>query len=73
MQNILSSIQIQVERDAAPEIYEEYIVEELVISGGELVDGIDAFKVDMLKEARITNEKRNAPLYVAQKEGETFM
>ena len=72
MQNILSSIQIQVERDAAPEIYEEYIVEELVISGGELVDGIDAFKVDMLKEARITNEKRNAPLYVAQKKGETF-
>ena len=72
MQNILSSIQIQVERDAAPDIYDEYIVEELVISGGELVDGIDAFKVDMLKEARITNEKRNAPLYVAQKEGETF-
>lgn len=72
MQNILSSIQIQVERDDAPEIYEQYIVEQLVISGGQLVEGVDAFKVDMLKEARIDNDERNAPLYVAEKEGNTY-
>ena len=72
MQNILSSIQIQVERDAASNAYQQYIIEELVVNGGNLVEGVDAFKVDMLKEARISNEERNAPLYVAQKEGETY-
>ncbi len=72
MQNILSSIQVQVEREKAPDIYQKYIVEQLVISDGELIEGVDAFKVDMLKEARISNNKRKAPLYVAEKEGETY-
>ena len=72
MQNILSSIQIEVSRDEAAEVYQEYILEELVVSEGSLVQGVDAFNVDMAKEIRLENDERNAPLYVAEKDGETF-
>jgi Na+-transporting NADH:ubiquinone oxidoreductase subunit C len=72
MQNILSSIQIEVTRDEAAEVYQEYILEELVVSEGSLVQGVDAFNVDMAKEIRLENDERNAPLYVAEKDGETF-
>ncbi len=72
MQNILSSIQIEVTRDEAAEVYQDYILEELVVSEGSLVQGVDAFNVDMAKEIRLENDERNAPLYVAEKDGETF-
>lgn len=72
MQNILSSIQIEVTRDEAAEVYQDYILEELVVSEGSLVQGVDAFNVDMAKEIRLENDERNAPLYVAEKDGKTF-
>ena len=71
MQNILSSIQINVSREEAAEIYNDYIIEQLVVSEGQLVDGVDAFSVDMVKEVRVENLERNAPLYVAEKDGKT--
>ena len=72
MQNILSSIDVNVTRAEAAEIYGDYIVEDLVISGGEQVEGTDAFSVIMEKEARRANNERNAPLYIAKKDGETY-
>ncbi len=72
MQNILSSIQINVSREEAAEIYDDYILQELVVSEGQLVDGLDAFSVDMVKEVRVENVERNAPLYVAEKDGKTY-
>lgn len=72
MQNILSSIQVEVSRDEAAEVYQDYILEELVVSEGSLVQGVDAFNVDMAKEIRLENDERNAPLYVAEKDGNTF-
>jgi Na+-transporting NADH:ubiquinone oxidoreductase subunit C len=72
MQNILSSIQVEVSRDEAAEVYQDYILEELVVSEGSLVQGVDAFNVDMAKEIRLENDERNAPLYVAEKDGKTF-
>ncbi|MGB0346092.1 MAG: NADH:ubiquinone reductase (Na(+)-transporting) subunit C [Balneolaceae bacterium] len=72
MQNILSSIQINVSREEAAEIYNDYIIEQLVVSEGQLVDGVDAFSVDMVKEVRVENLERNAPLYVAEKDGKTY-
>ncbi|MBO6793485.1 MAG: NADH:ubiquinone reductase (Na(+)-transporting) subunit C [Balneolaceae bacterium] len=72
MQNILSSIQVEVSRDEAAQVYQDYILEELVISEGSLVQGVDAFNVDMAKEIRLENDERNAPLYVAEKDGETY-
>ena len=72
MQNILSSIQVEVSRDEAAEVYQDYILEELVVSEGSLVQGVDAFNVDMAKEIRLENDERNAPLYVAEKDGKTY-
>lgn len=72
MQNILSSIQVEVSRDEAAVVYQDYILEELVVSEGSLVQGVDAFNVDMAKEIRLENDERNAPLYVAEKDGKTY-
>lgn len=72
MQNILSSIQINVDREEAANIYDDYVLEELVVSGGQIVNDVDAFTIDMVKQVRLENNERNAPLYVAEKDGETF-
>lgn len=72
MQNILNSIQIDVTREEAAETYDQYIVKEMVVSNSQSIDGIDAFNVDMAKQIRLGNSERNAPLYVAEKEGSTY-
>lgn len=72
MQNILSSIDVNVSRDEAAEIYTNYIVEDLVLSNGQPVEGIEAFSVEMEKEVRRPNNERNAPLYIAKKDGQTY-
>ncbi len=72
MQNILSSIKIDVTREEAAQIYGDYITESFVVSASERVDDVDAFSVDMLKEVRRPNMERNSPLYIAQKEGKTY-
>ena len=72
MQNILASISVDVERDGAEEKYKEYIKQELVIKNGKIEEGVDAFTVEMSKEVAKPVEERNAPLYVAEKEGQTY-
>ncbi|MGB0177699.1 MAG: NADH:ubiquinone reductase (Na(+)-transporting) subunit C [Owenweeksia sp.] len=72
MQNILASIGVEVERDGAEEKYKEYIKQELVIRNGKVEEGVDAFTVEMSKEVAKPAQERNAPLYVASKEGQTY-
>lgn len=72
MQSILSSIKVETSREEAAELYPDYIVQELVVSNHEQVSGVEAFNVDLTKEIRKQNLERQAPLYIAQKEGETF-
>ncbi len=72
MQSILSSINVEATREEAAELYPEYIVQELVVTNNEEVSGIEAFNVDLTKEIRKPNLERQAPLYIAQKDGETF-
>jgi len=72
MQNILSSIKIDVTREEAAEVFNDYVVESMVLSGNERLEGLDAFSIDMLKEVRRPNMERNAPLYIAEKEGKTY-
>jgi Na+-transporting NADH:ubiquinone oxidoreductase subunit C len=50
MQNILASLKIEVERDAAPAQYAETIKETLVVDGSGKVVGGDAFELDVLKQ-----------------------
>lgn len=72
MQNILSSINVSVERDAAEEAYAQYVKEELVINNNQSVDGIKAFDIELKKELDKSPIERNAPLYIAEKDGKTY-
>lgn len=71
-QNILSSIGVEVSRDESDAEYSKYIKEELVIQNGEELNGVEAFDVDMAKQVILDPSERQAPLYVAEKDGETF-
>ncbi len=71
-QNILSSIEIEATREKAEELYPEYVTEALVISDNQLKEGVDAFTIDMAKEIRKPIDERNAPLYIASKDGKTY-
>jgi Na+-transporting NADH:ubiquinone oxidoreductase subunit C len=71
-QNILTSIKIETTRPEAEERYPTFVTESLVLQNSEEVDGIDAFNVDMSKEVRKPVMERQAPLYIANKEGETY-
>jgi Na+-transporting NADH:ubiquinone oxidoreductase subunit C len=73
MQNILSSINIEVSREEAEEAYAKYITEELVLQGSKEVSGVAAFDVEMSKEVVKPAEERNAPLYISTNEkGEKY-
>ena len=80
MQNILSAINVQVERDNAPEAFESYVKEQVVLnSNGELKQGdVSAFDIDIKKEYRElkagarSDEDMNYPLFICEKEGTTY-
>ncbi len=71
-QNILSSIGIDVSREEADTVYGQYIKEELVINQNTTKEGVAAFDIDLSKEVTKQPENRDAPLYVAEKDGTTF-
>lgn len=73
-QNILASIGVLVDRNAAENAYAKYITQSVVVQNGAVVseDANEAFNIDMAKAVTSTPEKRKVPLYVAQKDGETF-
>ncbi len=72
MQNILSSIKVEVSREEAEEAYKKYITSELVIQNNASIEGVAAFDVEMKKELVKEPLERQAPLYIAEKDGETF-
>lgn len=72
MQSILASIGVEVERDAADEAYQKHIVDELVVTNGEINPSAEAFTIDLSKEVPKPPMERKAPLYVAEKDGQTF-
>jgi len=76
MQNILSSINIVTDRDQASELFDKYVVEQVVINhAGEIVEGELAFNVNVkkqFKELRAkakTSEDMLYPMFVCEKEG----
>lgn len=72
-QDILKSIGINVERTDAPEEYKKYIVEELVIQNGQVVESEQsAFDIDMAFAVSKSVEERQVPLYVADVDGNTY-
>ncbi|RNL95228.1 NADH:ubiquinone reductase (Na(+)-transporting) subunit C [Sinomicrobium pectinilyticum] len=73
MQNILKSIGIDVEREAAEGKYKDYIKEELsLVADGSVDESSDAFDVDLNKELKLPVDEQHFPLYVADVEGEKY-
>lgn len=73
MQNILSTIGVEVERDAAEEPFNTYITEQLSLTAnGEVDPDTDAFGIDLAKEVKKDVEDQRFPLYVADVEGKNY-
>ena len=77
-QNILAAIQVTCDRDEAPELFDQYVKQLLVLNkDGEVLEG-DAFGVDVKKQYREvrasarTPEDVMYPLYICEREGETY-
>lgn len=73
-QSILKSIGVDVERSEAGEAFKTYIKQSVVIKNGQIVseDADLAFNIDMAAAVKMPLESREVPLYVAEKDGETF-
>jgi len=74
MQSILSSVGVQVDRRGAEEVYNTVIEKVLTIKGGEVVseDRETGFSIDMATAIKSSNMDREVPLYVANKDGQTY-
>jgi Na+-transporting NADH:ubiquinone oxidoreductase subunit C len=77
-QNILAAIQVTCDRDEAPELFDQYVKQLIVLNkDGEVLEG-DAFGVDVKKQYREvrasarTPEDVMYPLYICEREGETY-
>ncbi|MFO7874350.1 MAG: NADH:ubiquinone reductase (Na(+)-transporting) subunit C [Bacteroidales bacterium] len=72
MQNILAAINIEVPREDAQEVFEQYITRTKIVNHqGEELEG-DAFEVNLQDENRKPVEERQLPVYIGDFEGETF-
>ncbi|MEL4456191.1 NADH:ubiquinone reductase (Na(+)-transporting) subunit C [Lutimonas vermicola] len=73
MQNILSTIGINVSRKEASEQFSGYVKQELALnSDGSVNQDVDAFKIELMKETKKPKEEQAFPLYIAEKDGKTF-
>jgi len=73
MQNILSTIGVDVDRDNASTKFDEFIKQQLALQAdGSVNDSVDAFKLNLHKETKKAHEEQNYPIYIAEKEGKTF-
>ncbi len=64
--NMLESINITAIRDNTEELYDKYIIEGFVLNyKGELVEGMDAFTVDLRSEQKKKIEEQNLPVFRA--------
>ncbi len=70
---ILSSLNIEATSRNAEEFYDQIIKKAVAINHkGEIVEGVDALSIVMEKELRKPEMKRLLPLYIAEKDGETY-
>jgi Na+-transporting NADH:ubiquinone oxidoreductase subunit C len=73
MQNILSSVGINVSRDESEDLYMDYISEELSLKlDGTIDSDIEAFDVNLALEVKKDSDTQRFPLYIANVENEKF-
>ena len=73
MQNILSTIGVNVSRDEAGVQFMDFVKEELALNAdGSVNEDLDAFKIELMKETKRPKEELAFPLYIAEKDGKKF-
>jgi Na+-transporting NADH:ubiquinone oxidoreductase subunit C len=74
MQDILRSINVKVDRTAAEESFQQYITEMAVIKNGQICADCaeTAFDIDMAEQVGKPAQERTLPIYVADKDGESY-
>ncbi len=73
MQNILSTIGIDVSREESGEVFKDYIKQELSVKEDGSVDaGVKAFGIDLKNETKKSSNEQRYPIYIAEKEGKKY-
>lgn len=73
MQNILSTIGVNVSRKEASEQFSDFVQQELALNAdGTVNEDVDAFKIELMKETKKPTEEQAFPIYIAEKEGKKF-
>ncbi len=74
MQNILSTIGIEVDRDASEALFNKYITKQLSLRNDGTVDeSVDAFKdINLAIETKKADEAQRFPLFIANVEGAQY-
>jgi Na+-transporting NADH:ubiquinone oxidoreductase subunit C len=73
-QSILASIGIEKDRSESDVAFNQFVKQSLTLQGGKVIseDASAAFDIDMAAAVKKSNMDRQVPLYVAEKDGETF-
>lgn len=73
MQNILSTVGVQTDREGAEKLYNQIIKEQFSLKADGTVDeAVDAFKIDLAQELKKPVDEQRFPLYVAENDGKKF-
>ncbi len=73
MQNILSTIGLDVSREKAGKIFNDYVKEALALKEDGSVDtNVQAFKINLKNEIKKPVSEQRFPLYVAEKDGKKY-
>ena len=73
MQNILSSVGINVSRDESESLYGDYVKEELSLKSDGSVDAeVNAFNINLALEVKKDKDVQRFPLYIANVDGDKF-
>lgn len=52
--------------------YVKYVKESFVFQNGKVLDGEDAFKINLKKQSKLPKAERKMPLYVGERDGDRF-
>ena len=73
MQSILATIGVDVDRDQAAKVFNDYVKQELTLNAdGSENKEVNAFNIDLKKELKKEPTKQVYPIFIAEKEGKKF-
>ena len=73
MQSILATIGVDVERDNAAGVFNDYIKQSLTLNAdGSINTAVNAFDVKLNRELKKDADKQSYPLYIAEKDGKKY-